>query len=260
MSNNLFNLEGKVILVTGGYGHLGRAICEALISQNAIVYILGRDRSKFENINFKKIKSLKFEELDISKSENIDSIFNKIYNIEKKIDVLINNAIYISGSSPEKMSDEDWGNGLDGVLSSVFKTTRSVIPYMKKNQSGKIINVASMYGIIAPDFDIYEDNPNYLNPPHYGAAKAGVIQLTKYYASYLGKENINVNCVSPGPFPSVEVMNSKNFISMLENKTCLNRVGRPEDLSGLFVFLCSDSSNYITGQNIIIDGGWTIKS
>ena len=116
-----------------------------------------------------------------------------------------------------------------------------------------------MYGIVAPQFDVYNDYPQFINPPHYGAAKAGVVQLTKYYASYLGNKNIQVNAVTPGPFPSETVQQSEGFIKKLEEKTALNRIGKPEDLAGAFVFLSSDASDFITGQNIIIDGGWTTK-
>jgi NAD(P)-dependent dehydrogenase (short-subunit alcohol dehydrogenase family) len=86
-----------------------------------------------------------------------------------------------------------------------------------------------------------------------------VIQLTKYYASFLGKKNITVNSVSPGPFPSLEVQKNKKFVEKLKSKTCLNRIGKPEDLIGIFNLLCTNSSDFITGQNFIIDGGWTIK-
>ncbi|MEX0595147.1 MAG: SDR family oxidoreductase, partial [Candidatus Paceibacterota bacterium] len=99
----------------------------------------------------------------------------------------------------------------------------------------------------------------FLNPPHYGVAKAGVIQLTKYYASLLGEKNITVNCITPGPYPNKEVQKSKDFIGKLVAKTSLKRIGRPEDLAGAFVFLASEAANYLTGQNIIVDGGWTIK-
>lgn len=116
-----------------------------------------------------------------------------------------------------------------------------------------------MYGVIAPDFDAYKKYPEFLNPPHYGAAKAGVIQLSKYYASYLGKSGVTVNTISPGPFPSRSVQEVSGFTEELKRRTCLDKVGKPEDVAGAFVFLSSDASNFITGQNIIIDGGWTIK-
>jgi gluconate 5-dehydrogenase len=256
-----FDLSNKIILVTGGYGHLGTAIVESLAFHQAKVYVLARNEKKFletfENSEFKHKIFFMFCDLEVNNSFKI--AFESIFKIESRIDVLINNAYFIKGQSPEFMSDDDFNYGIDGTLNSVFRAIKAIIPYFKKNKSGKIINLASMYGIVAPQFEVYDDTPQFLNPPHYGAAKAGIIQLTKYYASYLGKDNINVNCVAPGPFPSMEVQKSKIFIEQLEKKTSLNRIGKPEDLGGAFVFLASDASNYITGHNIVVDGGWTIK-
>ena len=115
-----------------------------------------------------------------------------------------------------------------------------------------------MYGMVVPDLNIYKEREEFLNPPNYGVSKAGVIHLSKYYAMYLGKYNINVNSISPGPFPSEDVQKDKEFIKRLENKTKLKRIGNPEDLQGLILLLSSSMSSYITGQNIAIDGGWTI--
>ena len=187
------------------------------------------------------------------------STFEEIIKESGRIDVLINNAVYLRGQSPERMKDEDFAFGIDGTLNSLFSCIRDIIPIFKEQGFGKIINVSSMYGMVAPDFQIYEGTPQYLNPPHYGAAKAGVIQLTKYYASFLGGHNINVNAISPGPFPSKEVQKNGQFVKELEEHTVLNRIGNPEDLAGVFIFLSSDYSNYITGQNIVVDGGWTVK-
>lgn len=257
-----FNLKNKVILVTGGYGYLGKAITESLVFHEATVYVLGRDKNKFlgafqdsEYLN----KTLFFEFCDVAHTESIKESFKKIADDNDKIDVLVNNAVYSQGQSPEQMTDEEWEKGIEGALSSVFKCIREIIPYYKTNSSGKIINVSSMYGLVAPQFEVYEDFPAFLNPPHYGAAKAGIIQLTKYYASYLGQLGIQVNAVTPGPFPSAKVQESKGFIGQLSDKTCLKRIGKPEDLAGAFVFLASKASDFITGQNIIVDGGWTAK-
>jgi gluconate 5-dehydrogenase len=98
-----------------------------------------------------------------------------------------------------------------------------------------------------------------LNPPHYGAAKAAVIQLTKYFAHYLGTSNIQVNTISPGAFPSGKVQEDSSFIRSLEKKTALKRIGRPPDLVGAFVFLSSGASDYVTGHNLVVDGGWTVS-
>ena len=257
-----FDLKNKVALVTGGYGHLGKAITESLVFHGAKVYVLGRDENKFLE-SFKENKnlnhSLYFQSCDVSDSKNIKAAFETIYSINQKIDILINNAVYSKGQSPENMTDDDWATGVDGTLGSVFKSIREIIPYFKSQKSGKIINVSSMYGMVAPQFEIYNDHPGFLNPPHYGAAKAGVIQLTKYYASYLGADGVTVNTVTPGPFPSQAVQVNEGFVDELKKKTCLNKIGKPEDLAGVFVFLSSDAANFITGQNFVIDGGWTIK-
>lgn len=255
-----FDLKDKVVLLTGGYGHLGKAITESLLYHNASVYVLGRDRTKFDLVFNKNLSAnLNFVNCDISDSESLEKSLNEVIIKEGKIDAVINNAFYSSGQSPEEMSNEDFAYCLDGTLSSVFRMIKAIIPVFKKQQEGKIINVSSMYGVVAPQFDAYTEYPEYLNPPHYGAAKAGVIQLTKYYASYLGQYNIKVNCITPGPFPSYEVQKKHGFVEELEKRTCLGRIGSPEDLAGAFVFLTSNASNFITGQNIIVDGGWTIK-
>lgn len=256
-----FDLNKKTILITGGYGYLGKAVTENLLFHNAKVIVLGRSEEKFKKVfeNNKCLgKTLLFQYCDISKTDSIKDAFLEISK-NNSISVLINNAFYSSGQSPEKMEDIDWENGIDGSLNSVFRAIREIIPYFKSSTGGKIINVSSMYGVVAPDFSVYEDSPNFLNPPHYGAAKAGVIQLTKYYASYLGKYDVKVNTVTPGPFPSESVQKDKRFIEALAAKTCLNRIGEPDDLGGIFTFLSSNASNFITGQNFIVDGGWTSK-
>jgi NAD(P)-dependent dehydrogenase (short-subunit alcohol dehydrogenase family) len=253
------DVENKIILITGGYGHLGTAVTESLLAHKGLVYVLGRDQKKFLAV-FGKHKllgaKLFFQKCDIKLTASIKKAFQQTAKKTGRIDILINNAYYLSGQSPEEMSDSDWSNGIEGTLTSTFKCIREIIPYLKKSK-GKIINVSSMYGMVAPDFRVYRENPEYLNPPHYGAAKAGIIQLTKYYASHLGPDQITVNAVVPGPFPSPKVQKSKKFISNLSDKTALRRIGQPEDLGGAFVFLASNAAKYVTGQSLIVDGGWT---
>ncbi len=250
----LFSLEGKNALITGGYGHLGKAVAKSLSEAGAKTYVLGRDKNKFDK-EFAG-SSVIFKEFDLANTEKIKSVFKEINLADGKIDILINNAFYLKGNKPDALSDEDFAYSLDGTLASVYRSIREVIPYMKKQNYGRIINVSSMYGMVSPDFGIYK-NDEFLNPPQYGAAKAGVIQLTKYFAGYLGENGITVNCISPGPFPSPSVQEHQDFIERLNNKTMLKRIGVPEELSGAFVFFASNASSYITGQNLAIDGGWT---
>ncbi|WP_027002062.1 SDR family oxidoreductase [Hugenholtzia roseola] len=250
----IFSLQGKTVLITGGYGYLGKAICEGLLAAQAQVWVLGQSEEKF-NRAFEEREGIFFQNCNISQTVSIKEAYQAIIQKGQSIDVLINNAFYSKGQNPETMSDEDWNYGIDGSLNSVYRCIREVLPFMKE-RGGKIINVSSMYGIVSPQFEIYENN-NFLNPPHYGAAKAGVIQMTRYFACYLGKYNIQVNAVTPGAFPSEGVQENTEFIASLKNKSPLGRVGNPKDLQGAFVLLSSQASNFITGQNIVIDGGWT---
>jgi gluconate 5-dehydrogenase len=255
--NKLFSLAGKTALVTGGYGHLGTAITAGLAEAGATVYVLGRDKSKFEQALTKiPQQNILFQLCDISDTGSVAIAFQEVQLQQGKIDILVNNAFYSRGNDPEQMSDEDWSFGIDGNLNSVYRCIREIIPYLKEN-GGRIINVSSMYGVVSPDFSIYEQSPGSLNPPHYGAAKAGVLQLTRYFACYLGKYNITVNAVTPGPFPSETVQQNEVFVEQLKKKNPLGRIGKPDDLKGAFVYLASDASSFMTGQNMIIDGGWT---
>jgi len=257
-----FDLSGKTILITGGYGYLGKAVTESLVHHGGTVFVLARTEEKYDKAfhDHKEYgKSLFFTECDISDTESIKKAFKNVNKQAGGIDVLINNAVYLSGQDPLTMSDEEWYTGIDGTLSSVFRCIREVIPYLRESSAPRIINVSSMYGMVSPDFDVYKDHPEFLNPPHYGAAKAGVIQLSKYYAGYLGNEGITVNTVTPGPFPPDSIQQESSFTKNLANNTLLKRIGKPEELAGAFVFLASNASSYITGQNIVVDGGWTVE-
>lgn len=251
----------KVVVITGGYGHLGKAISASLSSNGAIVYVAARNENKFHNVFATELSNediqLNFLNCDINISESLENAFVEVIEKEGKIDGLINNAFSVRGQSPYQMSRDDFNYTLDSCLASVFDSIKLVIPHL--SQGGSIINVSSMYGMVAPDFKIYEECPEYLNPPHYGAAKAGAIQLSKYYASLLGSKGIRVNAISPGPFPNDKIQENTLFVQELKKRTVLGRYGLPEDLAGIFTFLMSDAAKFITGQNFIIDGGWTIK-
>ena len=255
--NPFSDLKSKIVIITGGYGHLGSNMVNVLLKYGAIVYVLGRTKSKFD-LKFSKQLSAHFLKTDVESIKSIDNSIQEIGNKEGRIDVLINNAYYGVSNHPEKMTSEEFRKGIDGGLNQFYDCIKASIDYLKLSKNGKIINIASMYGMVVPDLDIYEGREEFLNPPNYGVAKAGVIHLTKYYAMCLSKYNINVNSISPGPFPSENVQKDKEFVKRLEKKTKLKRIGKPEDLQGLILLLSSSLSSYITGQNIAIDGGWTI--
>lgn len=258
---NVFDLTDKVAIVTGGYGHLGSAMVLALLGHNATVVVAGRTKEKFKE-KFSSVSNprLHFIKIDIEDSGSIKSCFKETNSRFGHIDILVNNAHFARGSALNDISDEDWSYSLDGVLGSVHKCIREVKPYMQAQNSGKIVNISSMYGVVSPNPALYqgEDCEKYTNPPHYGAAKAGVIQLTKYFAANLGVNNIQVNSITPGPFPKEHIQEENPaFIERLKKMNPLKKIGRSEDLSGVCVLLGSQGSNFITGQNFIVDGGWT---
>jgi NAD(P)-dependent dehydrogenase (short-subunit alcohol dehydrogenase family) len=259
----IFNLKNKNAIVTGGYGHLGKGIVDALMACGCNVIVAGRSKEKFLNAFTNYLgANLHFQEIDILSSESIEKCLSEVHQNFGFIDILVNNAHTTKGSSQENMSDEDWNYTMNGVVGSAHKSIRAIIPYMKQQKAGKIINITSMYGIVSPNFDSLYAGDNcekYTNPPHYGVAKAAMIQLTKYYAVYLGKYNINVNAISPGPFPNPSIQKENpEFVNRLRKKNPLFRIGTPKDIAGVVALLSSSASDFITGQTFQVDGGWTI--
>ena len=260
-SLDLFKLDGKTAIVTGGAGHLGGAMSEGLAEAGAVVVIASRNLEKCKETAARiseanagvEVTALK---LDISTRESIKKCFSAVKERHGGIDILVNNAYYGASNVIEEMSDEEWNLGIDGALGSTFRCTSEVIPTMREAGGGVIVNVSSMYGVVSPDRRIYRGTSN-ANPPNYGAAKAGLIQFSKYCACHLADYRIRVNALSPGPFPSPKVQKTDWFVEELGGKNPMGRIGQPWELKGALLFLCSDASTYVTGHNVVVDGGWT---
>lgn len=163
----------------------------------------------------------------------------------------------------ENISKKQWMRSLEAGVYWHALATQTVGEKMKQQNAGSMINISSMYGVVSPDPGLYEGSTAF-NPPSYGAAKAAIIAFTRYVASFYGKYNIRCNALTPGPFPNLNAFSynsprNKGFIKKLSDKTVLKRAGKVDDLKGALIFLASDASSYITGQTIIVDGGWTIR-
>ncbi len=255
----LFSLEGKVAIVTGGTGYLGSENVKVLKDFGATVVNadVKKEESRWNDAEANNADM--FVPCDISSAESMANCFKTVFEKYGRIDILVNCATFGAGygkaSQIEFMDDETWAKGIDGGLSSVFRGVREIIPYMKE-KGGSIINYCSMYGLVSPDLRIYGDNPQ-KQPPNYGAAKAAVAQLTRYAAGALAPYNIRVNCVTPGPFPNPANQNDKEFNKKLANKTMLGRFGQSYEMAGAVLLLASDASTFMTGSNIVVDGGWT---
>ncbi len=254
----LFDLTGKVCIVTGATGYLGSENVKILKDFGATVVATDIRESETRWESQETYYDM-FIKLDISSTESFKACFKAVAEKYGHIDVLVNCAAFGAGygkdSNLEFMSDEIWEKGIDGSLHCVFRGVREIIPYMK-DSGGSIINYCSMYGLVSPDLRIYGDNPQ-KQPPNYGVAKAGVAQLTRYAAGALAEYNIRVNAVTPGPFPNPANAMDPDFNKALSNKTMLGRFGKAYEMAGAVLLLASDASTFMTGSNIVVDGGWT---
>jgi len=258
----LLSLKGKTAIVTGGAGYLGTAISETLAELGANLVLASRDKAKCE----KKCAEIAEQtggavravglELDLLKKGAAQEFLTQVREHFDSIDILVNNAWSGNKNSWESISEEDWEYDINMSLNSVFRLTKAAFPDLKASK-GVILNIASMYGHIGPDYRIY-DGKEFANPPSYGAAKAGVLQFTRYLASFLSPHGIRVNALSPGAFPHPPTQKHTAFMEKLGSKNPMNRIGQPDELKGAVALLCSNAGSYITGQNICVDGGWAI--
>lgn len=259
--HDLLSIKGRTALVTGGAGYLGTEISYTLAELGANVIIASRDlekcQEKCEEIarEFAGVTSFAVS-LDILNKGSIAQCVEQVHGRFDHVDILINNAWSGKKNSWETIADQDWEYDIDMNLNSVFRLTKALFQDLHKAK-GVILNVASMYGHVAPDYRIYEGT-NFANSPSYGAGKAGVIQFTKYLASFLSPYGIRVNALSPGAFPHPPTQEHATFMSRLGSKNPLGRIGYPHELKGAVALLCSDAGSYITGQNLCVDGGWGV--
>ena len=256
---DLFSLKGKTAIVTGGCGHLGRAMVSALADAGGIVFVAGTNHDKFVSV-FGENTDLRFVQIDIMDTKSIQDAFSSVAKQSNgKIDILINCAAQYAGigTKSEDLTDEEWEKCFEGIAGSTYKCIREVLPYME--DGGSIINIASMYGKVIPHLSVY-DTPceSSLIPVTYCAGKASVIELTENLGRSLIERGIRVNCISPGPFPATSVNQLDELAKRLRDRSPSKRLGEPEELRGAVLFLASDASKFVVGQNIQVDGGWTL--
>lgn len=261
----LFDLEDNVAVVTGATGQLGPQLCDALAEAGAHVVVASRTFEDCEeladSISQDHAEAMPVA-VDVTDEDSIDEMVASVVDRFGRIDVLVNNAYCGSGhgKSFENLSREEWTSMLEGTVTQTFLCSQAALPALRQGDRGVIVNLGSIYGVVAPDQGIYGD-ADINNPPNYGAGKAGVIQFTKWLATYLAADGIRVNAISPGGFYSEDMEDIEDyndvFVPNYERRTPLGRMGNDTDLKGAIVFLASEASNWMTGQNMIIDGGWT---
>jgi len=263
----LFSLKNKTAIVTGACGLIGREHCHALSEAGA--HVVALDVNEAEAV--KLATSLGENHLGISANvTSIDSLKDardKIIARYGSIDILVNNAAINDMFENPAMAAEQsmfenypldmWQKSLDVNVTGVFLCSQVFGTVMAKQQKGSIINIASTYGIVGPDQSIYQNEKGeqtFYKSPAYPATKGAVVNFTRFLAAYWGKKGVRVNTLSPG---GVENRQDEFFVANYSRKTALGRMALPSDYKGAIVFLASDASAYMTGANLIVDGGWT---
>ncbi|MEP1094958.1 MAG: SDR family oxidoreductase [Cyclobacteriaceae bacterium] len=244
------DLINQVIVVTGGSGLIGQAIVKDLQSKGATVINFDLAKSS-TNVDDSLI------ECDITDEKSMSVSIEKVIHKYGKITGLVNNAYPRTpdwGNKVEDVSVESWRKNVDMQMSGVFFLSKEICTIMTTQEDkGSVVNIASIYGVVGNDFTLYEGT-GITSPIAYSFIKGGMINFTRYLASYYGKSGVRVNTVSPGGIVSDQ---SDVFIDNYEKKVPLGRLGTPEDIAPAVTFLLDDGAKYITGHNLIVDGGWT---
>jgi NAD(P)-dependent dehydrogenase (short-subunit alcohol dehydrogenase family) len=252
---NKFSLKNKIAVVAGGAGLIGKTVSVGLAQAGAKIYVADIDKKAGVKLE-KQNENLKWIELDITDIKSVNSCITKIVKENKKIDIWVNCAYPRTSDCADKFEDvkyESWKKNVDMHLNGYFLCCQKIAEQMKKQRNGSIINFSSIYGVVGPDFSIYEKT-NSTMPAAYSAIKGGIITFTKYLATYLAKYGIRVNAICPG---GIFDNQPKNFVKKYEEKTPMRRMGKPGDVAGSVIFLASDAASYITGHVLMVDGGWT---
>ncbi|UZH55521.1 SDR family oxidoreductase [Salinimicrobium tongyeongense] len=243
-------VKNKVVLVTGSNGLIGKQVVTYL--KEAGARVIGLDITKKGN------SDSTFISCDVSKKEEIDDAIDDVERQYGRIDGLVNLAYPRTsdwGTKFEDVSLKSWQENVDYQMNSVFYICQRVLKIMKKQKSGSIVNIGSIYGVVGNDFSLYEGY-NGSSPAAYTAIKGGIINLTRFLASYYGRYNVRINCVSPGGVLDKDNQHP-SFIERYSEKSPLKRLANPEEIAPPIVFLLSDEASFITGHNMMVDGGWT---
>lgn len=257
------DLHGRVALVTGGGGHIGGAICDALAELGANVAVLdsAEDSCSKAAERLQKTYGIEAEPLVVDLSDEVETraAHTSVLSRFSRLDILVNCAAFTGDSRLQgwcvpfsQQTADAWRKAVEVNLTSAFLLTQSCAPSLDKSGSGSVINILSMYGLVGPDLRLYEGT-NMGNPAAYAASKGGLLQLTRWLATVMAP-NVRVNAITPG---GVWRGQPESFHQAYVYRTPLGRMATESDFKGAAAYLASDLSAYVTGQNLVVDGGWT---
>ena len=253
----LLSLRGKTALITGATGYLGSAMASALAEAGASVVVSSRRLAEAQRVAEQLPRAEAKHhgiEMDYLDEASIDSGFKAAVGMAGKIDILVNNGHEPMADDWRTVTGEQFTRQLSN-LTGYFLLSRVMRDHaVARGAEASIVLIGSMYGVVGSYPQVYEGMST-ASPEAYHALKGGVVHLVRHLAVYWAKDRIRVNCLSPGPFPQPRV--STELVERIAERAPMGRVGKPEELKGAIVFLASAASSYMTGQNLIIDGGWT---
>lgn len=274
-ATNLFSLAGKTAVLTGASGFLGRTMGRALLANGARLVAIGRSERLETQVAAWSAEfgadRVTAHRVDMYDQESLDRTLDQIAVEEQALEILVNNAhelgpqtgFNVPEGKLESATADQWMRNLTGGVYWAAHVVQKLGAPMKSRHRGSIINISTMYAVVAPSPQLYAGTP-FLNPPGYSASKAALLAFTRYVASFWGPYGVRANAILPGPFSNTQdagdnsVRTDDPFLERLKARTCLGRIGRPEELAGALVFLASDASSFVTGQGLVVDGGWTI--
>ena len=254
MTADLFDLTGRVAVVTGATGRLGRVMARTLAGAGAQTWIVARDGGRLAALAAEA--NCRPWRCDVTVDADVTALGAALRDGPGRLDVLVHNAHVGRGGSLSTATPADFAEASDlalGAFSRLLAATRDLLVNATADGSPSVITVASMYGLVSPRPDLY-DSPAGANPPYYGAVKAGLLQLTRYAAVELAPLGIRANSITPGPFPGG---GDPELVARLGRQVPLGRVGSPEEIATAVLYLASPHSSFVTGSNVVVDGGWT---
>lgn len=255
---NLFDLTGKVALITGGSGFLGQSLSRALAEAGATVVVGSRELARAQQV----IDQLPSPGqavhhavvLDHMEEGSLNQGFDKAVSLAGKIDILINNGQQGHPLDLTNVTAEAFNKDLQNATGYFLLARRLHDHVVGRQAGGSIVMIGSMYGVVGSYPDAYE-GVCAASPVQYHTLKGGIVHMTRHLAAYWAKEGVRVNCLSPGPFPSEKAPQA--MVERLKTKSPMGRMGQPHELKGPLLMLVSDAGSYVTGQNLLVDGGWT---
>ena len=254
----LFDLTGRVVLITGGSGYLGRSFSRALAEAGASVVVGSRVLDRAQEVVAELPSpgdaahhAIVLDQLDES---SLNAGFDAAVEAAGQVDVLINNGQQGHALDLTDVTGEAFSKDLQNATGYFLLARRLRDHVVQRNATGSVVMVGSMYGVVGSYPDAYE-GVCVASPVQYHALKGGIIHMTRHLAVYWAKDHVRVNCLSPGPFPNENA--PKEMVERLKTKSPMGRMGLPEELNGSLLLFASDAGSYITGQNLLVDGGWT---